>query len=309
MKMLRSELFEAHTQPSVNSFPYSATSVCLSQEHSLSIHWHDRMEIIIIREGCGIISIDLELVPVHKGDICIVLPNQLHAATAQSGGLLKLEIIHFPLSMLTNSNTEDDTLRYFQPLEKGEQVIPWLVTPDYLWYPAFSQCLEEMTQLHTYYPTAYPLAIKSKLFQLFYILFYNEPKVMPKSRPQKSVQKTKQIISYITEHYREPLTMEQMARVCGFSESHFMKFFKSTIGITFTECLNNYRLSRAYALLPASDASISEVAAACGFDNTSYFNRLFKRKYGITPTSLRQQSMEPYLAKSCRDNSSYAKEA
>ena len=102
-----------------------------------------------------------------------------------------------------------------------------------------------MFQLQTFYSAAYPLGIKSCLFRLFYLLFYNEPSVKTKSRPQKSVVKTKQIISYITDHYSEPLSTEQMAKVCEFSESHFIKFFKSTIGITFTECLNSYRLSQA----------------------------------------------------------------
>ena len=159
MKLLHSDLFNTHTQPSINSFPFTATAVRVTSDFPLSIHWHDVMELILVREGSGTLSIDLETFPVQKGSICIVLPHQLHTAAAESGSFLKLDIIHFPLSMLSDSNSADDTNRYFQPLENGEQIIPWLITPDYLWYPAFSQCLEEILQLYTYYPTAYPLAI------------------------------------------------------------------------------------------------------------------------------------------------------
>lgn len=206
-------------------------------------------------------------------------------------------MIQFPLSLLSGSTDNDDAFAFLEPLSKGEQVIPWLITPEYGWYNEFRQCFEEMFQLQTFYSAAYPLGIKSCLFRLFYLLFYNEPSVKPKSRPQKSVVKTKQIISYITDHYSEPLSTEQMAKVCEFSESHFIKFFKSTIGITFTECLNSYRLSQASRLLLAdTDEPIMDIARKCGFNSIPHFNRVFKKKYGITPSALRGTKSSPETA-------------
>ena len=106
-----------------------------------------------------------------------------------------------------------------------------------------------------------------------------------------------QIISYITDHYSEPLSTEQMAKVCEFSESHFIKFFKSTIGITFTECLNSYRLSQAARLLLAdTDEPIMDIARRCGFNSIPHFNRVFKKKYGITPSALRGTKSSPEKA-------------
>lgn len=289
MNIQNIDLFEMH-EPLTGSFPFAALTAVLPDDiSSVSIHWQDTMEILLIREGNGRISIDLETFSVKRGDICLILPNQLHSIDADKNTRLKISMIQFPFSLLAGSSTCDDAFAFLEPLAKGEQTIPWLITADYGWYDAFLQCLEETFQLHTFYPAAYPLGIKSKLFQLFYILFYNEPAVKPKSRPQKSIRKTKQIICYIMEHYSEHLSTSQMAKVCGFSESHFMKFFKSTIGIPFTECVNSYRLSQASRMLLSGSDPISDIARKCGFENISYFNRLFKRKYGITPTKLRAQ--------------------
>ena len=292
MNIQNIDLFEMH-EPLTGSFPFAALTAILPEDiSSVSIHWQDTMEILLIREGSGRVSIDLEKISVKEGDICLILPGQLHSIDANPNTSLKISMIQFPLFLLSGSTGNDDAFAFLKPLSKGEQVIPWLITPDYGWYDDFRQCFEEMFQLQTFYSAAYPLGIKSNLFRLFYLLFYNEPSVKPKSRPQKSVVKTKQIISYITEHYSEPLSTEQMAKVCDFSESHFIKFFKSTIGITFTECLNSYRLSQASRLLLANaNEPIMDTARKCGFNSISYFNRVFKKKYGITPSALRASNL------------------
>ena len=62
-----------------------------------------------------------------------------------------------------------------------------------------------------------------------------------------------------------------------------MKFFKQHMGTGFIEYLNDYRLTMAERLLKSSDGSVLEIAEQSGFDNLSYFNRIFKRKYGMSP--------------------------
>lgn len=290
MKMLESELFEAKSSTQINSFSYSSTVISIPQDgRDVSLHWHNDFEIIRVLDGQGFVSIDLERFSVKSGDICLVLPNQLHYIEQLERSFIKVESIRFSLDLLLSANGNDDSDHFFLPLMAGQQIIPWLITRDYPWYDSFSACLDEASQLCTFYPNGYALAVKSRLYQLFYIIFFNEPAVPAKSRPVKSVEKARQIVDYITEHYREHLTLEQMAAFCGFSESHFMKFFKSVIGITFTECINNYRLSQAAQLLANESMPVSKVADYCGFENISYFNRLFKKKYGTTPSTYRKR--------------------
>ena len=71
------------------------------------------------------------------------------------------------------------------------------------------------------------------------------------------------------------------------SESHFMRFFKNTMGVSFVSYLNDFRLNVAARLLSSNDESILSVAENCGFFNLSYFNRMFKKKYGVTPGKYR----------------------
>jgi AraC-like DNA-binding protein len=66
-----------------------------------------------------------------------------------------------------------------------------------------------------------------------------------------------------------------------------MRIFKQESGQTFIHFLTEYRLTAATYLLRETNESVSNIAARCGFDNFSYFIRIFKRKYGRTPSKLR----------------------
>ena len=271
-------------------FPYTTYICTIPLDFPfVPLHWHEDFELIYIKKGHGTVSIDLERYPVEAGSIALVLPGQLHAIEGSPDGPMEYENIIFHLNMLMGKSHDTCNRDYFRPLLQGCANFPPVVTKDLNWYPAFASCIDEADEICKYYPVAYPLAIKSKLYQMFYILFYNESKPLPRTRPQKSIEKAKYILQYISGHYSSHLSIETMAEVCHLSESHFMKFFKSATGMTFTEYLNDYRLSISSRLLISSDQSILETAAACGFENVSYFNRLFKRKYQMTPSQYRHQ--------------------
>lgn len=96
------------------------------------------------------------------------------------------------------------------------------------------------------------------------------------------------MLGYIEEHYGEELDISQAAGMCFYSQSHFMKYFKQYTGQSFVNYLNDYRLSRAGGFLRTTGDTVTEIAGRCGFDNLSYFNRLFRRKYGMTPKEYRE---------------------
>lgn len=100
----------------------------------------------------------------------------------------------------------------------------------------------------------------------------------------------KRIIKYIENNYMEKITIEDISAELGLSKSHFMKFFRNTMGTTFTQYLNDYRLTMASRLLVSSDSSILDIAAEAGFENLSHFNRLFKKRFGVTPREYRRET-------------------
>lgn len=252
-------------------------------------HWHNDMEIIYIKKGRGRITVDLMPFIVNQGDIVIVPPGQLHSIEQFEDYSMEYENIIFQLNMLMTVPEDICTGKIFQPLLQRQVEIRNLYTPDSSVYPAISGCLNTMDNICKSFPTSYELALKGQLFNLFYALapFIREPL---SSRRHKSLDRLKELLKYVETNYSDKISIEAAAAICGFSQSHFMKFFKNNMSVSFTDYLNDYRLTMAARFLLSSSDSIVNIAAETGFDNLSYFNRLFKRKYGCTPTAFRDRS-------------------
>ncbi|MEI9986052.1 MAG: AraC family transcriptional regulator [Aliidongia sp.] len=81
----------------------------------------------------------------------------------------------------------------------------------------------------------------------------------------------------------EDIALEEIARECGLSRSHFLRAFKRTAGLPPHRWLMAQRVERAKELLLGTTTSLSAIAAACGFADQSHFTRVFSRIVGTTP--------------------------
>ena len=72
------------------------------------------------------------------------------------------------------------------------------------------------------------------------------------------------------------------------SESNFCKFFRKSTSTTFSDYLNDLRITEACHLLLYTDDPINKVADSCGFESLSYFNRVFLSKKQMTPSQFRK---------------------
>ncbi|GLU43995.1 AraC family transcriptional regulator [Allomuricauda sp. NBRC 101325] len=91
------------------------------------------------------------------------------------------------------------------------------------------------------------------------------------------------VMEFIASHLNEQLSISDLSRKACMSESHFYKTFKDELGVTPIDFINNERIKMAIQLLQDPDKKIKEIYLECGFENRSYFNRLFKRKIHVSP--------------------------
>lgn len=98
---------------------------------------------------------------------------------------------------------------------------------------------------------------------------------------------------YIDKNYREPLTLEKVAKHAGLCPNYFCRFFKLRTGKTLYEYLIQKRMQAALWKLRNSDEKIFSIAYESGFNDLSYFNRLFKKMIACPPGEYRKKCMKP----------------
>lgn len=95
------------------------------------------------------------------------------------------------------------------------------------------------------------------------------------------------VTDYLSRHYSEVIRLSEVAEMVNMSESSFCRFFKQHTSKSFIDFLTDIRLGAASRALIDSSLSIAEIGYDCGFNNLSNFNRIFKKKKGVTPSEFR----------------------
>lgn len=278
---------KAHT---ASDFPYNTYLCSIPLDFTLvPLHWHAELEIVVIHKGAGLISVDFDKRIVTAGDIIFIRPGQLHSIEQDGNRKMEYENIILKPDLLICSDSDLCAQKFILPLLKGEINCASFLTPALSFYPEISSCISSVDRLCENRPEGYQLAVKSQLFQLFFVLVSRKTKGNAEPALQtKSLEKIKTILKYVEEHYCDHISIDDMAALTFYSKSHFMKFFKAHMGTGFIQYLNDYRLTIAERLLRTSGASVLEIAEKSGFDNLSYFNRIFKKKYGQSPGQRRK---------------------
>lgn len=284
MDKIQYKIYHENKIHTPDDFPYNTYLCSIPLDfRSVNLHWHDEVEIIVIKKGTGIVSVNLTSYFVNAGDIIFVLPGQLHSISQKDSEIMEYENILFKSALLKSSGYDLCNDKFIQPFFSGNLNICPVVNDQLAYYPPIASAITEIDYLCDLRPYAYQIAVKSHLFQILYTLISNCGQNKTKPISQKSLKKIKAILSYIAENFQENITIEDIANHCFYSKSYFMKFFKETMGVSFIQYLNDYRLEIAAELLTTTTDNILDIAFHTGFNNISYFNRCFKNKYGLSP--------------------------
>lgn len=295
-------------------FPMQKYITRLDQSYpAVTTHWHEEAELTLITSGHCMYQIDLVDYNVREGDILFVSPLLLHSVSllhsaempteqsferssdrsfkTSSEMVSEMEMVSetyvFHLNFLGGNSADICSTRYLVPIMNHEISLPCLITPEHPAYVSILKIFNQIASLYNEEVPGYELAIKSMFLQIVFLLLqYSEKRerqaLLEEGTPSD---KLKNVLDYIELHYAKPLSVEELAKICCFSEYHFMRFFKKHMNMTCVEYVNNVRLEKAVELFEQGNTSILEVSLSVGFHNLSYFHRAFKKKYGMTPRS------------------------
>ncbi len=154
--------------------------------------------------------------------------------------------------------------------------------------------LDELHEWRTNCTELSNMLIMSNLYKLYTMLvkdITNKPYIT--AEETKSAKKSNKIdgaLELVHQRYNEPISLEDAAAACGYGKSSFCKIFKQTVGVSFHQYLNDYRIETAKYLLSDTNMSIENVADTTGFRDTKIFCRVFKQATGTSPGKFRSDT-------------------
>lgn len=193
------------------------------------------------------------------------------------------------------------------PVRVGSQTIGALVTAAFLPAPPDQQALNRIRHLLSRegidlpatelaeLARATPVILPERLSALVFILQAASEHVATQldERPAAPAaglpELAQQVCRIIHADYASPIGVEHLARVLGVSEAHLSRTFHQSTGLRIVEYIARYRIERAHEQLCATRAPVARVAAACGFQSVSQFNRVFRARYGESPRDARSR--------------------
>jgi AraC-like DNA-binding protein len=247
-------------------------------------HWHSEIEIVAPMQEGYELSVNFSSRILGEEDIGMIFPGEIHST--RSNGQSKALVLQFSPSIVKTVYEIGQRWSVFTArrfiTEREEPGLPALLLP----------YLREMTALRATQPAFKEADYYSLLLRFFSTLGryrIEKEELEPQEQSFSNyTEKMAEACSYIEENIARQISLEEAARFAGFSKFHFSRLFKKFTGMTFSEYIADARLKKVELLLADESAKIADIALESGFGSLSAFNRVFKKRKGVSPNEFRR---------------------
>lgn len=275
-----------HKQHGTLAFPVEYYYV--DQQHpryQMPFHWHNEWEILRVLEGNLQISLDDEQYSMRKGDILLIRGGMLHGGEPDS---CIYECLVFDLYGIFH--TLEMVKPYLRPFYRQTSL-------PQSYYPvgenlAVEKIFEELLAVFSAGSDCPELETVAGLSRLFsWIRNHKVYNMAPHPHGvANSADWLKPVLEHIETHYAAAITLDDLAGVAGMNSKYFCRVFRSLTHHSPVDYLNFYRIEQAANLLDSTDLSVTEIGNRCGFWESSYFTKVFRKYKGVTPALYRKNA-------------------
>lgn len=243
------------------------------------MHWHERMEILRIREGNISVNYGISEINADGGSAVIIHPHQPHRGTAGLGGVV-YDTLMFDLRTFYNGTGICG--EYLPPVFDGRTKFSSVIDDS-----ETVDCIDRiLSENHEN-----SMNVMADIYRLFYLLYRTALLEFQEESPfDKNM---KEIIAYIRENYASELSTDILSREFRYAKPYFCRRFKEVTGLTPTNYIRIYRIEKACEMLRRGSRNVGEVSRSCGFTDQNYFTRCFKAHFGNPPSYYINHQGEP----------------
>ena len=259
------------------------------------VHWHQEFEFLVLTEGKVLFTIEDREYVMNPGDIVFINSNYLHTAKNICGGVCSFYAIDFSYHVLNEDIHSIFSKKFIRPILNDKYVFPEFMPvsedEDKCWQKDIRNYLHEIGECPEHELEPFELMIRSRILAIWDILDKNGVRAQKDNDIESRYsERLEPVISYIKENYAYEITLGELAAILPMSEGQFSRVFKQTMKLSPIQYLMRYRILQSCKLLQDTEKKIGEIANLSGFNNISYFNRVFLNTIGCTPKEYRENS-------------------
>lgn len=252
-------------------------------------HRHAEFEFVTVKTGRMRLQVGQSSTEIASGEGVFINSNILHRFTADCPTIIPN--IVFAGRFIAPAQTAIYE-EYVAPILDSD-ITHLVLRPQIDWQAHALQALDEVYAACTTSSPTELLDIHTAVCRVWATLYphRSECSTMQASGTNRTTQaRLQRMLSFVEAHYAETLTLATIADSAGISKSEALRCFKTGLQTTPIAFLNQHRLHQARTLLAETETSVTAIAEATGFESTSYFDRLFRQAYGISPRSHRRSA-------------------
>ena len=255
--------------------------------NTIEWHWHPEIEVAVVLAGSVRVHISDMVFEVSEGQGFFINSNVMHMETpAQEGGVSLMNTAVFLPEFIGDCGSQLIYRRFVKPVIGEESVKGLILSGENEWERRVLSAVQLLYAVTEEAGWGWQLRCRNIVGEMWYEIAsnlrigsdesQNAPEVLGETRVKK-------MMSFIHDNYSADITVADIARSANISKSECFRCFRRIIGKKPVEYLSDYRLKTAARLLRTTDMQVTEVCLACGFNHISYFGKVFRQRYGVSP--------------------------
>lgn len=252
---------------------------------NVPIHWHNDLEINLIREGEAVFQVYQKSYRVRTGEGFLLNRNVPHSCSSPGNEHVRYSTILVRPDFLYGDFGSDVERKCFQPFLQNS-AIPCIYLTGF--DENGKEILQKLNQVEEAFDRkrfCYELKIKGLLCEAFAMILYGHRQELTKFVPAnlQELERLEKILNYLNMHFTEVISLQDLADQVHLSREVCCRLFKKMTGKTITGYLEEYRVNKSFSLVQSGQYSMTQITEMVGFSNPSRFASAFRKRFGCNP--------------------------
>lgn len=252
---------------------------------NVPIHWHNDLEINLIREGEAVFQVYQKSYRVRTGEGFLLNRNVPHSCSSPGNEHVRYSTILVRPDFLYGDFGSDVERKCFQPFLQNS-AIPCIYLTGF--DENGKEILQKLNQVEEAFDRkrfCYELKIKGLLCEAFAMIFYGHSQELTKFVPEnlQELERLEKMLNYLNMHFTEVISLQDLADQVHLSREVCCRLFKKMTGKTITGYLEEYRVNKSFSLVQSGQYSMTQITEMVGFSNPSRFASAFRKRFGCNP--------------------------